>query len=207
MSLEATRALSPPRLQACAPLWAEVHAAWTSPGRHYHTLQHLHEVARRWSEAPAWTDPEATFLAVLAHDAVYAIGAPDNEARSADLARQWARWLPGLDAERAARLVLATAHHHQGEPGTDPELDRFLDCDLAVLGAEPEAYDAYARGVRAEYLPLAGPDGYRAGRAAFLQGALQAPALFRSAWGRSRWEASARANLARELADLRDPAG
>lgn len=186
-------------------LWDRVVQAYRSPGRHYHTLDHVLDVAARYREVsagPGWQDPATVLLAVLAHDAVYVPGAIDNEARSAALAQTWAGQVPGADAERAAALVLATANHRGGpSPGQDLDLDHFLDCDMAVLGADPRAYDAYAAGVAAEYAPVVGADAFAAGRAGWIRGALGAERLFRSAWF-GRLEAAARGNLRRELAGL-----
>jgi predicted metal-dependent HD superfamily phosphohydrolase len=56
--------------------------------------------------------------------------------------------------------------------------------------------------VRQEYAHV--PDDlFRAGRAAVLAALLAAPALFRTAAGRRRWEHAARANVEAELAQLR----
>ena len=78
----------------------------------------------------------------------------------------------------------------------------LVSIDLAVLGAEPAAYDAYARAVRQEYahVPQAA---WRQRRAAVLQRFLDAPVIFPDPAFRAAREPQARANLARELASLR----
>lgn len=202
------RASAPLPFTAHQSLWTAVRLAWSSPGRHYHTLDHLHDFFERWTEVaegPGWDDPDAAFMAMLTHDAVYEPWRRDNEIRSAALTRRWAEvWMPGIDVRRAEALVLATADHHGGPPrGLDRDLDHFLDCDLSILGAEVERYDRYARGVEAEYRGVAGDEVYLSGRTAFLERTLAVPVIFRSAWGRERWEAQARANMTRELEALR----
>ena len=53
----------------------------------------------------------------------------------------------------------------------------LLDADLAILGAEPGAYQAYVNGVRAEYAHV--DDGHwRTGRSLVLQHFLDRPRLF-----------------------------
>src|SRR4051812_48511424 len=62
-------------------------AAYSAPGRHYHTLEHLHEMFRVAGRLANPTDDTGPLhLAVWFHDAVYDPRAKDNEPRSADLA-------------------------------------------------------------------------------------------------------------------------
>ena len=76
----------------------------------------------------------------------------------------------------------------------------MLDADLAVLAAEPSRYQAYARGVRAEYTHV-DDAAWRTGRAAVLRAFLDRPAIYRTAPMRNQ-EHRARANLAAELSGL-----
>ena len=80
----------------------------------------------------------------------------------------------------------------------------FLDCDMAVLGAAPAAYDAYERGVAQEYAALP-PELYAAGRRRFLEGLLAREHLFLSERFRLRYEHAARENLRRALHVLPAP--
>ena len=91
----------------------------------------------------------------------------------------------------------ATADH----VATDGDTAVLLDADLAVLGSEPAAYQAYVTGVRAEYAHL-DADAWRVGRAAVLRDLLGRRPLYATAPGRARWEARAGANMAAELAAL-----
>lgn len=184
-------------------LRADLIAAYGAPGRHYHTLAHVEQVAESFqavAEGPGWRDPLQVYLAVLAHDAVYDPARTDNEARSADLARAWAARL-GLPADGAAALILATANHAAAR-SDDPDLGAFLDCDLSILGADPDRYDAYARGVEAEYTAVVPQAAYRAGRARFLEQMLASASLFHTPFFRERHEERARINLARERSRL-----
>lgn len=186
-------------------LWDALRAGYATPPRAYHTLEHVAEVARRFHEVPDWAHPREVFLAVLFHDVVYDAAAHDNEARSAAVAREAiARWLPdaGVDAERVAALILATAGHGRHEGALDADAKRFLDCDMAVLGGDPDAYRRYADGVRREYTAVIAPDIYDRGRAAFVRKLLAAPRLFLSERFHAALDARARANLAAELATL-----
>lgn len=179
-----------------------------TPGRAYHTWDHALAVLAEVERTEGWGDPTAAALAALLHDAVYLPGAPDNEAQSAELAE---RLLPahGLAAHLplTRAMILATAAHGR-VPTADlpPDVARFLDCDMAVLGADPDTFDAYDRGVAAEFSALP-PELYRAGRAAFLDALLAAPRIFLTDAQHARLDAAARANLRRARARLDAPPG
>lgn len=170
--------------------------AWDRDG--YHDLLHLTEVLDRLDEmsaAGAGFDATTVRLAAWFHDAVYD-GGPDDEERSA----QWAeRALPGAYADEVARLVRMTLRHRPADD--DPAGCALSDADLGILAADPERYDAYVAGVRADFAHVA-EDDFRAGRAAVLRDLASKPHLFHTAQGRALWEARARANLDRELEEL-----
>lgn len=184
------------------PGWVDdLRARYATPGRHHHTFAHVEEVLGHWQTvraAGAWRAPETPWVAILLHDAVYDVGAPDNEARSAALVEPWcAAWLPErVDITRATAFIAATAHH--GEPVDDPDLALFLDCDMAVLGASPERFARYERDIRAEWVPVVGVEAYEHGRRRFLEGLLARP-IFQSAFWRDRLEDAARRNVLAQL--------
>ncbi len=62
----------------------------------------------------------------------------------------------------------------------------------------PDAYDAYERGIAAEYVPVHGEGAFRRGRAAFKRGMLARPRLFLSDHFHAALDAAARNNLRRE---------
>jgi predicted metal-dependent HD superfamily phosphohydrolase len=169
---------------------------WSEPHRRYHDRRHLEEVL---AALPA-DAPQEVVLAAWYHDAVYDPQRDDNEAASARLARrQLTGRLPDAVVAEVERLVLLTATHDAGPDDTSGAL--LCDADLAVLGASPERYDAYAADVRAEYAHV-GDDDFRRGRTSVLAGLLAHEPLYRTERGRDRWEAAARANVSRELRAL-----
>ena len=130
------------------------------------------------------------------HDAVYDVTADDNEERSAALAERVLGELGWSDdrCSRVARLIMATAGHEPADDADDAdEADEavMLDADLAVLGSEPAAYQAYVTGVRAEYGQL-DDERWRTGRRAVLARLLGREPLYSTEPGRSRWERRAR---------------
>ena len=109
------------------------------------------------------------------------------------------RWvLPDAAAAPEDRVAVGSA---APEGRRVVETQVLLDADLAVLGSEPNAYAAYATGVRVEYGHLTDEE-WRAGRAVVLQHLLGRDHLYASAPAREWWEARADANLTAELASL-----
>jgi predicted metal-dependent HD superfamily phosphohydrolase len=169
-----------------------------STGRGYHDLRHLTEVLEHVDELMDADDParEAVLLAAWFHDAVYDGGGEDEE-RSARLAEDSLG--PRALADEVARLVRVTERHR---PDGDDDAGQVLcDADLAILAAPADRYASYVEGVREEYAHVSDAD-FAAGRAAVLRDLLAKPSLFHTRAARDRWEAAARANIERELADL-----
>lgn len=189
--------------------WADLAAAHAEPRREYHHLGHVVEVADHFASVargPGWRNAEEVVLAVLFHDAVYVAGAGDNEERSALLCAELTRrHLPGMveSVVPAQELIRLTARHGQvGAEELDEDAAHFLDCDTAILGAEPEVYAAYVQAVAAEYAPVTTPEGWRVGRGAFVSRVLGAGRIFHSEFFHQRLEARARRNLCAELEQL-----
>ncbi len=169
----------------------ELLSAWDRDG--YHDLTHLREVLERLEELGV--DTTTVALAAWFHDAVYD-GAGDDEERSA----QWAeRALPAAYADEVARLVRMTVHHRPADD--DPAGRALSDADLGILAADPERYAEYVAGVRADFAHVADAD-FRAGRLAVLRDLAARPSLFCTVRARELWEARARTNLEREMAEL-----
>jgi predicted metal-dependent HD superfamily phosphohydrolase len=187
----------------CMAAFDDVVGRHREPHRRYHGVRHVVWVVRHVHELVVDVtvrDPHAVTAAAFFHDAVYDPPANDNEAESAALAERVLAEL-GWDARRCQAvgdLVRATAGH---EPDGDPDRSVLIDADLAVLGSDPAAYQAYATGVRVEYAHL-DDDEWRRGRVEVLRRLLARRPLYATDPGRRRWESRARANLAAELATL-----
>ena len=190
---------------------ALLEAAYATPQRAYHNFGHVQEVLRHYADVaagPGWAQPVEIYLAVLYHDAIYEAGRKDNEARSAELGMaQVAQWMPqaGVDVLRVAELINLTARHGQFSPsdfsGDGFSLDamHFLDCDMAILGAGAEKFDAYDRGIAEEYRGHVPGFLFRINRKRFLKGLLARERIFLSDWFHQRYDAAARDNLKRAI--------
>lgn len=187
--------------------------AYETPPRAYHHFGHVESVLGHFdavADGPGWARPREAWLAVLYHDAVYEAGRRDNEARSAVLAAaDIARWLPGagIDAARVVDLIELTARHgtlRSGDLGNGPEGDdrrHFLDCDMAILGADAATFDAYDRAIATEYRDAVPGWLYRLNRRRFLRGLLRRERIYLSAFFHRRLDAAARDNLRRVLGE------
>jgi predicted metal-dependent HD superfamily phosphohydrolase len=177
---------------------------WSEPQRQYHDVSHLCAVLdvvdRLAGLAP---HPDRVRLAAWMHDAVYyprALG-DANERDSADFAEGLLTALgtPPTVAAEVARLVGLTAGHATEDGDDDGAL--LCDADLAILASAEDHYAEYVAAIRREYAHVP-DDAFRGGREQVLKALLELPSIYRLAPLREAWEATARANLARELARL-----
>lgn len=195
--------------------WAALRAAYAEPPRAYHHFGHVEEVLRHYEDVaagPGWTQPAEAWLAVLYHDAVYRAGRRDNETRSAEFAiAECGRWLPpgAVDGARVAELVVLTARHGQHAPedfpgpGAAADTRHFLDCDMAILGAAPDAFDGYHRAIAAEYRGAVPGWLFRLNRRRFLKALLARERIFLSDFFHDRFDTQARRNLRRAVGATR----
>ncbi|RWC31144.1 MAG: hypothetical protein EOS27_10885 [Mesorhizobium sp.] len=190
-------------------LKSELSALYRAPGRHYHNLAHIEAMlALAGDYRRLLADPKAIETAIWFHDAIYDSKAKDNEAQSAALAeKKLAGRADPSRLDRISAMIVATATH-QLPPFDDAAATRdaalFLDMDLSILGAAPDAFDAYERAVRREYAWVEEPM-WRAGRSAVLKNFLARPHIFHTEEFRQRFEPLARENMARSLQALQTP--
>ena len=177
--------------RAPAGLYRALVERYREPHRHYHTLRHLEECLQRFDEARALAERQGELeIALWFHDAIYDVRREDNEARSA----AWATAsVGGESGERIASLIMATAHEALPQ-SSDAKL--IVDIDLAILGAEPARFAEYEAQVRQEY-DFVPQDVYQRSRAALLHRLLARPTIFNTPFFIARYEAQARANLAK----------
>ncbi len=203
---EERRILAPlvPMLDAAA--FIELKERYAEPHRHYHTWDHALAVLS-WVNAVAPND-RAMQLAALYHDAIYRVGAADNEAMSCDLLcdhgvnKLWFRSTQSGDDEplpgRACRYILATARHGKINRGdVDERVATFLDCDMVSFGEpRPDIFKATDELVRAELLTAFTAEQVAIGRNAFLSALTHDRRVFLTDRFRYPFEAQARNNIA-----------
>jgi predicted metal-dependent HD superfamily phosphohydrolase len=173
--------------------------AYTQPDRHYHNLTHIHQVLMTLDRFSGSIDnPIVVSLAGWFHDFIYDSQASDNELQSAKAAGELLTnlGLPCEQIDRVQELIMAT----QGHQIIADDLDRciFLDADLAILGTEPDRYQAYSRSIRLEYSWISDL-AYQAGRTRVLESFLQRDRLYYTEILFGELESIARQNLQAEI--------
>jgi predicted metal-dependent HD superfamily phosphohydrolase len=186
-----------------AEMWAELEAAYQTPLRAYHNIQHVHEVTAHYQNVAAsvsWQNPKEVYLAVLYHDAIYQAGRKDNEARSAELALLTIEKYLGnesIDIVKVKNLIELTAKHgHLHADTLDQDTAHFLDCDMAILGSEPTQFLAYDKAIASEYRGKLPGWMFQFYRRKFLRGLLDSPRIYLSDFFFESHEATARVNIA-----------
>jgi predicted metal-dependent HD superfamily phosphohydrolase len=178
----------------------ELMRLYEQPHRHYHNLVHLSECMREFQEVfMACDDAHACEMALWYHDVVYDPGEATNERLSANKARFDCMRLhtPESFADKVCLLVLSTTH--SVESSGDAAI--VADIDLAILASPWERYKEYEGQIRMEYGKYADKD-YLAGRSLFLDGMMRKPRIYATDYFHHKYEAIARANMARSLLSL-----
>ena len=185
---------------------ALLRTAYAEPHRAYHNWDHIGSLLRDFRRhEDRFADRQAVEAALYFHDAIYDPASKTNEADSADLMlRQMRGKMEPEVLTRADAIIRATATHRVPDEAA-PDLARdcalFLDMDLAILGASPEAFDAYDAAIRREYSAI--PDLlYLPGRKKIMAGFLKRERLYLTETFHETHDAPARENLRRLIARL-----
>jgi predicted metal-dependent HD superfamily phosphohydrolase len=174
-------------------------AAYAEAHRRYHSLQHLQECLDLFESVLEAADhPAEVEMALWFHDAIYALKGSDNEARSADWAREVLiqAGVAAAAADLVRDLILVT--RHSGVPRSRDE-QVLVDVDLAILGAAPERFAEYQAQIREEYAHVPGFL-FRMKRRSILASFVAREAIYSTPVLHQRLEARARANLAKAIA-------
>lgn len=180
-----------------------LNAAYSEPHRHYHTAEHISfmlQAALRPESLP-YNSIEVE-LATWFHDAVYDPTREDNEEKSTELFSSFAEEAQ-LDAETrriVSAMIMASKDHAiplDFPTDKEGELRLFLDLDMLILAEDKEAYDTYARQVRAEYQHLS-DRAYQIGRVKFLRGVMKRDRVFLLDTFHEQSNFSARQNMSNE---------
>ncbi len=174
-------------------------AAYSSPGRYYHTLEHIYHVLSTIKTLQSQAkDLTALQLAAWFHDVVYDSQAQDNEEKSADYADRLLQSLeiPSNKIAATSHLIRNTKHHQAASDDIDSQI--LLDADLAILGTNLVQYQEYARAIRQEYAWVPEAQYFRA-RRQVLERFLQRERIYFTDWMFEVAELAARHNLQAEI--------
>ncbi|MCC5607189.1 hypothetical protein LC612_10405 [Nostoc sp. CHAB 5834] len=177
-------------------------AAYSTPGRYYHTLKHIDRVFSTIQILQGYTtNLAAVQLAAWFHDVVYDTQAQDNEQQSTDYAFALLSNLgiPESTITIVTRLILNTKDHQAAVDDYDSQV--LLDADLAILATNPVQYGEYAYAIRQEYGWMAEAD-YITGRQQVLERFLQRSRIYFTPLMSEFAEPCARGNIQGEIQSL-----
>ncbi len=182
-------------------IYAELAAAYAAPDRHYHTARHVDAcLAQAQRHRPIAIQPPEIEIALWFHDAIYDTHRNDNELRSAEWAAEFlaSEQVDSACVARIHALIMATRHNAAVD---DPDQQLLVDIDLGILGQPQRVFDDYDAKIRREYHWVPWPR-YVESRIAVLSEFLKRPQIYTTAAMHELYEAPARRNLARAIAQL-----
>lgn len=174
-------------------------AAYSGPGRHYHSLAHIEDCLVQLQTCGLPQDrADLIALAFWFHDAIYNWRSATNEADSATWASEF---LSDCAASTKVMnnihsLVMATCHFVPETPVGDCAL--MVDIDLSILGRDTAAYDRYEQAIRLEYWRVPQVT-YRRERRKVLRSFVDREQIYLTDRFRSLYEVQARQNLKRAI--------
>jgi predicted metal-dependent HD superfamily phosphohydrolase len=174
--------------------------------RAYHNLQHIAQCLEEFNALKSLAaNPSAVALALWYHDAVYDPRAGDNETESAKVAMTdlATMGIEGALPEKVRELIMMTKHERIP---SETDACVVVDVDLSILGQPAEVFDAYDRGIRAEYSWVS-DDQFWPKRGDFLKSLLSRERIYHTSACRKRLERVARDNLERAVRRIQKNGG
>lgn len=173
---------------------ARLTKAYSEPQRVYHTLEHIEGCFAVFEEVKHLLDnADALALAIWFHDAIYELGADDNEQRSADwfMAETEGLFDDGLRQQVYAH-IMATLHCGRAIEGHDSQI--MVDIDLSSFGMPWPIFLRDSKKVRSERSDIPDQEFY-AKQCGFQKALLERPRFFQSDYFFEHYENQARQNL------------
>lgn len=190
---------------------ANLSTLYSEPHRFYHNLSHIHHCLNelegycRENVGLYDEDKEILTLAIWFHDAYYNTLGGSNEEISAQLCERAIIHQTGHATGIASDAILHTKNHSVDQVVHSVIACLLLDIDLAILGSDLVTYKKYLLNIEREYY-FAGVSvqDYLKGRLRFLSTMQERKSLYYTTYFSNKYEASARSNLAMEIACIKD---
>ncbi len=189
-----------------ADLIPSLQRRYDAKGRAYHIWSHIQALLTQFERlSDAFYNPAAAEDALYYHDVIYVPGPTTNESDSAGVIAQELTGRADADEIAAAALIVNATAAHAVPAGTKPQLSddcaMFLDMDLAILGADAEAFDSYDRNIRQEFAMV--PDAmFYPARLKVMQGFLDRERIYLTERFHVSHDVKARGNLRRLIERL-----
>lgn len=180
--------------------WRELESLYSEEGRYYHTLSHVESMISDLNRCNVEVENHDLLLfAIYYHDAVYDIGASDNEFRSGELFAERVGETSFNMIDKCRKFIESSAGH---DACFSSDNALFLDIDLAVLGRSWQEYLLYMENIRREYRIYSDID-YSKGRTILLKTFLKSP-IYKTSLFYDLSEVQARENIMREIELLKE---
>ena len=185
--------------------FSELEEDYSKPTRHYHTFEgHIAFCVRAFFDhaVEMVENPSGVLWQLFLHDVVMDFQRSDNDARSAEYARDFLSRAGG-----SAKLInyvgeAIECHTHQTVPES-LDIAFGLDIDLFILAQSQEVFDEYEQNVKREY-SFVKESFRRQRRADILGGFLEnRPSIFITKYFRNSFEETARRRLRDSIRKLR----
>ncbi|WP_412987218.1 hypothetical protein [Pontimicrobium sp. IMCC45349] len=187
--------------QLTSQLWTEIESQYSEKSRHYHTLEHLHNMFSAYDEIEKLINNKEAFqFTVWYHDIIYKASKNNNEEQSALLAvdRLKKLNLEISQIELIKTLILSTKKHSVLSNENASDNSYLLDIDLSILGTDWSVYQSYCSNIRKEY-KIYPTFMYNKGRKQVLKNFLDRDTLYFTEYFKEKFEIQARNNIKREL--------
>ena len=171
---------------------------YDEPHRSYHNLSHIYSMLMMAEEFYDFIEYDHLFdLSIWFHDIIYDATRQDNEVKSAELAIELLQpFLPQPFLNDLKEMIVSTKDH---TPLLDYHDNKFfLDLDLAILAADADTYNTYAKAIRKEY-SIFSDELYYAGRKHVLNGFLEKDNIYFTTFFQQRFGKQARENIEAEI--------
>lgn len=162
----------------------------------YHTPIHV-MACLSWANSNEIVLENWQQLAIWFHDAIYDIGAKDNEERSAMFMR--ALMPKEVNTDLACEAIISTAGFMS--EGISPQMQLVMDIDVCSFAWPWEHFKAAQMALSEEFLPVYGQEKTEEGRRKFLTEFVGKGFIFRTPLLKERYENKAVENIKRLLAE------
>ena len=179
--------------------WDDLSGLYAESHRRYHNLRHVDHCLRQIDlAAPLMDDPDAGEMSIWYHDVIYEPCARDNEKRSAGFFAWYALGhFPDEFVADVRHLILATEHP---EVVRDGDACYITDIDLSGFALPWEEFCRDNDSLREEQRGLSDAS-YQASTQRFLVNLYARSRIFRTDFFHELYEAQARDNIQRYLAE------
>ncbi|AKG20642.1 hypothetical protein IJ00_04320 [Calothrix sp. 336/3] len=190
--------------QSIEDSFQKIVSAYSSSGRYYHNLEHIHHVLINTTKLQHLVQEGLSLsLSAWLHDVIYDSQSQNNELYSAEFASELLEkmHINYNIINRVCNLILTTKFHHPDSNDIDAQI--LIDADLAILGTRSDIYQDYALAIRKEYIWVK-ENAYIQGRIKILENFLARPQIYFTADMRHQLEGFARQNMQEEIKLLRN---